>query len=121
VPPDPSLLAIDAAVEEAKQAFREARLAEGEGRRALQQAQGAVLACQQALQAMAREARIRERAPELWERLQDAIAARQRDPDLQNYGEPGKHALAKARHAERLKSIEAEIAEVLTQAGAGVG
>ena len=98
-------------------AYRQARRAADQLTQRLAVARQQVYECRQALSQAQHEARVREQAPELWARLRRAIRARDTDPDLNNYREPGLSIRARARHQQAIEAIEREIAGVLQTAG----
>jgi hypothetical protein len=109
--------AIDEAVQGAAQAFRTARLAETQHRRALMAARHVAVQTEQALAQAQRDAMLIARAPALWRKRQAVLAAREADPVLRDFNRPGDRQRAKARHEQAMAHIEAEIAGVLQTAG----
>jgi hypothetical protein len=118
------LQALQDEVQAKARAYRETRQAAEQLTQSLAAARQAVYQASRALEAVQREAAIREHAPELWSRLQRALRARDRDPLVtgpDRYDSPGDSLRAKARHEQAMAHIEAEIAGVLQTAGVASG
>jgi hypothetical protein len=116
----PAKQAVDAEVEAKAVAYRQARQRAAQAEQALAAARPAVYAARQALAEARREALVREQAPELWQRWQRALRARDRDPLVtgpERYDHPGDSVRARARHQQAVDAIEQEITGVLQTAG----
>jgi hypothetical protein len=94
-------------------AYRQARQAADQAERALVAARQQVHEARRALEETRREAAVRAHVPELWRRLQRAMRARDADPLLHDYTQPGASVRARARHQQRIEQLEAQIAGML--------
>lgn len=72
---------------------------------------------EQALLEAQREALIMAHCPQLWVKRRRAERAREADPWLNDYREPGASIRARARHQQVIDAVERDIAAALEAAG----